>query len=404
MGLLPQPPTADPARPRRAALGLAALATALTLGLQWLTVACNHGGDWSALFVEGTEYPAAPELEWERHRRIPGTGFDGQIYHLIAHDPFLRHGLERYVDAPRLRYRRILVPLAAHAMALGRPEWIDTAYRAVLLLFVFAGTYWSALCASALARSPAWGLAFLLVSAVAISAERMTVDVALAALAAGFALYAERAGSWRFIAILAAAALVRETGVLLALGAALAVALRGQWRQALRPLLALLPALAWFAYVHARTPSYDYPVDPRPLSGAIQALVTPDPAPEVLPGQVGEWWRQTILRKPAFDRVALVGILIALGLGLWGVRPWPPAAAATAAALFALLGVVSQRADQWLFVYDYGRVYSPLLVLLLLRGLRERRAVMVLPLVLMWPRILLEMTMQVVGILRAVLR
>ena len=400
MGTL-QPVTADPARPRRAALAWAALAAALTLALQWLTVTCNHGGDWSALFVEGAAYPAARELEWERHRRIAGTGFDGQIYHLIAHDPFLRHGLDRYVDAPRLRYRRILVPLAAHVLALGRPEWIDTAYRAVLLGFVFAGTYWSALCAAALGRSPGWGLAFLLVPAVGISAERMTVDVALAALTAGFAAYAERTGSWRLVVVLAAAALVRETGVLLALGAALACALRGPRRLALRPLLALLPALAWFAYVHARTPSYDYPLDPRPLSGALKALVEPDPAPEVPPGQVGEWWRQTILRKPAFDRVALVGVLLAIALGLWGLRPWPPPATALAAALFAVLGVVSQRADQWLFVYDYGRVYSPLLVLLLLRGLREGRVVMAVPLVLMWPRILLEMTMQIVGILRA---
>jgi hypothetical protein len=93
-------------------------------------------------------------------------------------------------------------------------------------------------------------------------------------------------------------------------------------------LLALVTALAWFAYVHARTPSYDYPLDPRPLSGAVRALIDPDPAPEVPPGQVGEWWRQTILRKPAFDRVALVGVLLAIGLGLWGLRPWPPAATA----------------------------------------------------------------------------
>ncbi|HET9314294.1 MAG TPA: hypothetical protein VFQ51_01850 [Vicinamibacteria bacterium] len=403
MGLLHELVTADPARPRRAALLLAAFAAVLTLALQWATVACNHGGDWSALFVHGADYPAAPQLEWEGHRPIAATGFDGQIYHLIAHDPFLLDGLDRYVDAPRLRYRRILVPLAAHVLALGRARWIDTAYRAVILLFVFAGTWWSARCAIALGRAPLWGLAFLLVPAVAISAERMTVDVGLAALTAGFALYAARPGSWRLMAVLALAALVRETGVLLALGVALATALAGQWRRALRPLLALLPALAWFAYVHARTPSYEYPVDPRPLSGAVRAMISPDPAPDVAPGQVGEWWRQTILRKPAFDRVALLGVLLALALGLWGLRPWPPGEAATAAGLFALLGVVSQRADQWLFVHDYGRVYSPLLVLLLLRGLRERRVVLVLPLVLMWPRMLLEMTMQVVGILRAAL-
>jgi hypothetical protein len=387
----------------RSALLLAALAALLTLAAQWLTVRVNHGGDWSALFVEGTEYPTAPALAWEGHHRIPGTGFDGQIYHLMAHDPFLRRGLDRQVDAPRLRYRRILVPLAAHVLALGRDGWVDVAYRAVVLVFVFAGTYWSAVCAIGLGRSPAWGLAFLLVPAVPISAERMTIDVALAALTAGFAAYAGRLGSWRLLVVLSLAALVRETGVLLALGAALAGALRGERRRALAPLLALLPALIWYAYVHAHTTSYDYPIDPRPLSGAVRALVQPDPAPDVAPGQVGEWWRQTILRKPAFDRVALVGVLMAIGLGLWGLRPWPPDATAMAAALFAALGVVSQRADQWLFVYDYGRVYAPLLVLLLLRGLRERRALMAVPLVLMWPRILLELTMQIVGVLRAAL-
>lgn len=388
-------------RARPALLG--ALAMALVFAAQWLTVACNHGGDWSALFVEGTDYPAASELAWERHGRIAGTGFDGQIYHLIAHDPFLLHGLDRHVDAPRLRYRRILVPLAAWLLALGWGEWIDVAYRVVLLVFVFAGTYWSSVCAAAIGRAPAWGLAFLLVPAVAISAERMTVDVALAALTAGFAAHATRPGSWRLLAILALAALVRETGVLLALGAALAGWLGGERRRALRPLLALLPALAWYAYVHARTPAYDYGSDLHPLRGIARALIDPDPAPEVPAGQVGEWWRQTILRKPAFDRVALGGALLAIALGLWGLRPWPPAATAMAAALFAMLGLMSQRADQWLFVYDYGRVYSPLLLLLLWRGLREGRGLMALPLLLMWPRILLEMTMQVVGILRAAL-
>lgn len=405
MSTLVQPVPSDPEAPwrrfARAPLLLGALAAALTLAAQWLTVAVNHDGDWSALFVEGADYPAAEALAWERHQRIEGTGYDGQIYHLIAHDPFLRRGLDRHVDAPRLRYRRILVPLMAYVLALGRDPWIDAAYRVVILAFVFAGTYWSALCAAALGRAPAWGLAFLLVPAVPISAERMTVDIALAALTAGFAAYARRLDSWRLLAVLALAVLVRETGVLLALGAAAAGWLGGERRRALRPLLALLPALAWFAYVHARTTSYDYPIDPRPLSGTVRAFVHPDPAPDVAPGQVGEWWRQTILHKPAFDRVALLGVVLAIGLGLWGLRPWPPGPEATAAALFAVLGLVSQRADQWLFVYDYGRVYAPLLVLLLLRGLRERRAFLALPVVLMWPRILLEITMQIVGILRA---
>src|SRR5262245_36413166 len=69
----PPPTPAGPRSSARAALLMGALAALLTLAAQWLTVACNHGGDWSALFVEGADYPAAPALAWEGHRRIEGT-------------------------------------------------------------------------------------------------------------------------------------------------------------------------------------------------------------------------------------------------------------------------------------------------------------------------------------------
>jgi len=404
------PPSGGPESTRSdrgRALGLAAvgaLAAALVLAFQSLTVAYFHAGDWSALFMDGTAHSVPDELAWERHRRMDGTGYDGRLYHLMAHDPLLRRGLVRYVDAPRLRYRRILVPLAAHLIALGLDAWVDVAYRAVLLAFVFAGTWWCGRYAAERGRSPAWGLGFLLVPAVPVSAERMTVDVALAALTAGFAVYVSRRPTWRLTTVLALAALARETGVLLALGAALAAGLAGRRRHACSALAALGPALLWFAYVHARTPSYDYANDPRPLAGVVRALVEPDPAPDVRPGQVGEWWRQTIRRKPAFDRVALAGMVLAMGMGLWGLRPWPPDAHAMAAALFALLAVFTQRLENWMFVYDYARHYSPLLLLLLMGGLRDRRVLPAVPLLLMWPRILVELAMPAVAVLRALLQ
>jgi hypothetical protein len=322
----------------------------------------------------------------------------------MAHDPRPDGALARYVDAPRLRYRRILVPLAAHVLALGHPQRIDVAYRGVVLLCVFLGTYWTATYAALVGRSAAWGTAFVLLPAVIISAERLTVDVALAALTAGFAVYSRRETRWPLFAVLALAGLARETGVLLALAVCVTSALRKDGRGAALALLALAPAAFWFGFVQSRTSPYDYPTPYVPLSGIVSALLEPTPAPVVRPGQVGEWWRVTILRKPALDRLALLGAIASFVLAfyyLWRRRP--SSALGTAAALFAVLGILVQRPDNWLHVYDFGRVYSPLLLLLGLRGLEERNVWTALPWAMMLPRILVELAMQVVGVLRAFL-
>jgi len=55
--------------------------------------------------------------------------------------------------------------------------------------FVFLGGYWASRCAVSWGRHPGWGLGFILTPAVVVSADRMTVDGALAALVCGWALY-----------------------------------------------------------------------------------------------------------------------------------------------------------------------------------------------------------------------
>lgn len=56
---------------------------------------------------------------------VPGSsGYDGQFYAQIALDPFLRGPeLEKVIDAPAYRARRILVPAIAAALGLGHPWW-----------------------------------------------------------------------------------------------------------------------------------------------------------------------------------------------------------------------------------------------------------------------------------------
>lgn len=389
----------------RRGLWCAALCAAVVFLGQYLTVRFNRGGDWSSLFCAGASYPAAPDLAWERHYVFPHVGFDGQIYHLIAHDPFLRHGLDKYVDTPRLRYRRILLPLAAYMTALGRPRSIDAAYRGVILLFVFLGAWWCAAYATAVRRSPAWGLGFALVPAVLISAERMTVDVALVALTAGFSVYARDGPPWKLGLIIALACLARETGFLLAAAVFAHALLRRERRTALVAVAAVVPTLLWFAYVQQRTQPYDYRHSFVPMSGIAAALREPAPPPIVRPGQAAERWRRAVgAYKPTIDRIALLGAVLAFGLGFRELGRRPLDAIGLAAAMFAVMGVLIQRPDNWLHVYDYGRVYSPLLILLGLRGLEDRRIwPSLLATFMMLLRLSVELATLVLGILRALL-
>src|SRR5574340_617734 len=88
------------------------LAVCLVAGWQAATVHSNYRGNWTALFCTGSRFPLPPELAEEHVYVFPdSTGFDGQFYHLIAHDPALRRGFDRYIDAPEYRSRRTLVPL-----------------------------------------------------------------------------------------------------------------------------------------------------------------------------------------------------------------------------------------------------------------------------------------------------
>ncbi|MGH9662537.1 MAG: hypothetical protein ACRD96_28570, partial [Bryobacteraceae bacterium] len=209
----------------RSPLAFALLAAAICLAWQTATVEANYGGDWTALYCTGELLPTPPALAAENIYRFSGSlGYDGQFYHYIAHDPFFQRGLDRYVDAPRLRYRRILVPALAWLAGAGR--FVDPAYFGVVLLFVFAGARWLARCAMEQGRSPAWGLAFLVAPATAVSVDRMTVDVALAALCCAFAL------NPRSRLVLALAALTRETGFLLAAASAAASLAQRRFRDA----------------------------------------------------------------------------------------------------------------------------------------------------------------------------
>ena len=76
---------------------------------------------------EKTRLPAVIEVPHFVHYQSPG--YDGQFYAQLAVEPLLRNRrLERAIDSPSYRARRILFSWSAYALGLGRPAWILKAY------------------------------------------------------------------------------------------------------------------------------------------------------------------------------------------------------------------------------------------------------------------------------------
>lgn len=372
-------------------LGVGVLALLAAVVWQAATVEASYGGNWTALFGTGDLRPFPPELEHENIYVFPGSyGFDGQLYHYIAHDPFFRLGLAEYQDDARLRYRRILVPLLAYTLTLGNQRYIDVAYSAVCMGFLFLGTWWLAAYATEYGYSPFWGLGFLVLPATIVTIDRLTVDVALAALCVAFALEVRRGASWRLWVILAAAPMVRETGLLLTAGYGLWLLWKRNWRPLAPAALSVVPSLGWYVFVQAHTQAAPIETSLVPFSAILRLMVRPPAYPDSVPlaGVL------TVL-----DVLALAGMLLAFALAAGWLRRLDPLS--ISAGLFAILGVFLQREDVWVHAFGYARFYTPLLLLLGIEWLESRRWLLLAPLAMILPRMAAQFGKQVQALLGA---
>jgi hypothetical protein len=73
-----------------------------------------------------------------------------------------------------------------------------------------------------------------------------------------------------------------------------------------------------------------------------------------------------------------------------------------AAIVFALAGIFFQKVENWRQVYDYARVYTPVLVFLALYGLSKRAGWAFAPLLLILPRLGMQLVPQVLGVARGI--
>lgn len=92
----------------------------------------EHGGDPVGLAELGSRYSGAEGSDEE--------GYDGQFAYYLARDPDPDR-VRGYLDAPAYRYQRILYPVMAHLLALGRPGLIPWTLIAVNLAAHFIATW-----------------------------------------------------------------------------------------------------------------------------------------------------------------------------------------------------------------------------------------------------------------------
>ena len=207
---------------------------------------------------------------------------------------------------------------------------------------------------------------FVLMPATLVSMDRMTVDVALAALTVGFVLYSSDEGPrWKLLLILACAALARETGLLLTAGLFIFLLSRRRFADLVWTGASALPAIFWYAYVSGHTP----PEPPDrfssliPLAGWIERVAHAAVYP--LP-------RWQALAAVELDYIALMGVALMLGHAAWlaGSRRWN--ARATAIYVFAAAIVFIGSQSVWEDAFSYGRVVTPLMILLAGEDARPR--------------------------------
>ena len=375
----------------RAAAIVAGVALIAALAFQALVVSVG-GGDWTYLFYTGSARQLPPSMGAADIARAPDpTGFDGQYYHVIAYDPWLTGDTKGYVDNPRARWRRILVPALAWTLGFGQPGAISAAYVFVILAFTVLGVFWAARLAQSVGQSPWLALAFLALPATFVSLDRMTVDVALAAFTAGFAFYYRTGSHGKLGLVLTLAPLARETGLLLLGGYIVWRVYNKHEIPIFAAASAAIPALAWFAYVQTNTGLDSTPwLASWPFSGLLGGLVTDRLAVAGLGAQVAL----------GLDLLALLGCAIALGMAIRSAAPTPQDALTWSAMLFIPLAAVLGKADVWEQTYAFGRIFSPLFLMLVFLRAPKWNLWWALPWALCAPRLAWQCALYVLALVR----
>ena len=285
---------------------------------------------------EHTRLPAVLAAPHAVHLDSPG--YDGQWYAQLAVEPLLRNrDLDRALDTPQYRARRILFAWTAYVFGRGQPKLILRVYAVqnIVAWLLLAGILLRWFPPTSARNFAAWfgclwgiGITFSFRFALLEGPSMVLITLGVWAM--------ERQRPWLAAGILGAAGLGRETNMLA--GVVLVDGIPRDWRAwatlAAKGLVVVVPMLGWFAYVSWVFPRADGSVAGNfsvPLSGYVRQWIQ-----TVSELYVDGWG--TFAR---FSFAAMVGLTVQIGYLLWR-REWGSAWWRVGAAYSVLMLVLGE--------------------------------------------------------------
>ena len=343
---------------------------ALVIGFVLVVQLIHYHGNLTGFIVFGHVY--APSTRPPADAVYGGlTGYDGQFFYVLGHDPLLLHHstiaqMRATVDPELFRIQRVGYPLLAFLLSGGQAGALPAALLGINVIALLAVT---AGCGTWLRRrgiSPMWALAISLSPGMLLPMVRDLSDpLSTACVLAGVLLWQARR-RWPAALALTAAVLTREVMIVLVIAVALEAAHRA-WRerrspQAWRAVVAqawpvvLVPAgvfAVWQIYVMIRAggPLGTSPAM-IPFTNMTQEIARAVP----VAGGIG-----------FVDIIWVVLMAVAVGLSVRCLRAGATALSVAACALCVSV-VLPEFGDFWSDI----RLAAPLFAVLLLDGLQRR--------------------------------
>lgn len=341
---------------------LSLLTAALWSALLWLLIASTMGGD-----VRATTRLAAdryhPPLLTDVKRTSP-DGYDGQFYLTLATDPLMRdERTVRGIDNPRYRGNRVMLPLAAWVLSLGRPAAASYVYLFLCWVLGVGAVILAGVLLRDSGRSPWWAALLIMNAGLVTSMTRGLPDGAALTLVLASLLAYRRERFNLALALTVIACLTRETSFLAALVLAYHHQIRtGRWTDAARfivvPLLFLLVLKLWLLLT---------------VHGDTTAVTTNFGVPLTwLPDKVARLGSASALQT-AMEGLATSAHLMALVLSFYlarRVHRMRPLVGVFV--LFGLMGCALQL-KVWVEAYAYARVLIVTPFAALIQGVDELR-------------------------------
>jgi hypothetical protein len=201
----------------------------------WTAVALRHGPEKfihiGRIFVSKSQASPAISSRATSYEYDGDIGFDGQFAYYIAVDPV---NARYYMDSPAYRYTRIIYPLTARVLALGRADLVPYTLVLVNLAMIGVGTIALAAWLRRKGTSAWYAAVYGFYPGVLIALQRDVTEVmayGLVAVAVYLFEFARRPLVWASI-VFAIAILTRETAAIFALGYGISLLFDGDgdWR------------------------------------------------------------------------------------------------------------------------------------------------------------------------------